>query len=85
MLVNMEKLKKKVRLPMSNIVMRNQAKRVYKERTKNIPKKQRISFSAFFEQYKAAISKAPPQPTETPIEEDFDISSVANVNELENK
>ena len=65
-------------------LFRRQAKKIYKEKTKEIPKNKRISFADFFKQYKHKHEHPDHTHTiETPkVEEDFDIGSLVNVNEI---
>ena len=67
--------------------LRNEAKKIYKENTKNIPKRNRIPFSQFFKEFKKMkrAQHAPadvnlPQEIESP--EDFNFEDLININEI---
>lgn len=69
---------------MNRDMLRAEAKRIYKEQTKNIPRRNRIPFSQFFKQFKKLKSKhkvdesAPP----TVEEEDFNFEDLINMNDI---
>lgn len=67
-------------MSLSRDVLRAEAKKIYKEQTKKIPKKQRIPFAQFFENYKKSKTIRPLEISEQA--EDFDIGQVVNVNEV---
>lgn len=65
-------------------LLRQEAKKVYKEQTKNVPKRQRIPFSEFFKQFKKL--KGSPGTSfdngEDSVVEDFDFENLVNINEI---
>jgi len=64
---------------------RAEAKKVYKERIKGVPKKQRLPFAKFFKQYKdMKLGKTPDteQVDMNTEETDFDFDNIINVNEI---
>lgn len=65
--------------------LRNEAKKVYKEKTKSIPKRNRIPFSQFFKQFKK--TRNPEQTSEVEVpetnQEDFDFEDIVNVNQID--
>lgn len=63
--------------------LRAAAKKVYKEKTKNIPKKQRIPFAQFFKQFKK--SKQLEKEVKPEVGEDFDFGDMVNVNDVDKK
>jgi hypothetical protein len=63
-------------------ILRREAKAVYKEKTKNIPRSKRIPFSKFFKEYINSKKKQDtliPQPQEI---DDFNFDDFINVNEI---
>ena len=58
-------------------VLRAEAKKIYKQQIKSIPKKQRITFAQFFENFKKSKKKEIVEVKE----EDFDIEQVVKLNE----
>jgi len=67
----------------SRILLRKEAKRLYKEQTKSIPKKQRLAFSEFYKRYKKMKNTdVEPEQVEKQIDEDFNFENFINVNEI---
>ncbi len=66
-------------------ILRREAKKVYKENTKNIPKRNRIPFSQFFKQYKKTRNTEQTPEVEVPETnpEDFDFENFVNVNQID--
>lgn len=66
-------------------ILRREAKKVYKENTKNIPKRNRIPFSQFFKQYKKTRNTGQTPEVEVPETnpEDFDFENFVNVNQID--
>lgn len=64
-------------------VLRVEAKKLYKEQTKGIPKRQRISFADFFKQYKGLKTKNDDSNEINTMNEDFDFTDLINVNEID--
>jgi len=67
--------------------LRREAKKIYKEQTKNIPRRNRIPFSEFFKRYKKMkvaeqLQKQQPVDTQEPDTEDFNFEDLINVNEI---
>lgn len=60
--------------------LRREAKKLYKEQTKGVPKKQRIPFAQFFKQYKRLRSGKIEQ--DVVPDEDFNFEDLVNVNEI---
>ena len=65
----------------SRDVLRKEAKKAYKDQTKNVPKRQRISFSQFFKQYKEFKFGKIDDVNIDNEEEDFDFESIINIDE----
>lgn len=64
----------------SRSLIRERAKKIYKEQAKSVPKNKRITFAQFFKQFKATQSSAT---EEAPgIEEDFDFDDMVNVTNI---
>lgn len=65
----------------SRAILREKAKKAYKEQIKGVPKKQRVPFAQFFKQFKD--DKAGKADTQVEAEEtDFDFDNIINVNEI---
>ena len=63
--------------------LRREAKKLYKEQTKGISKKQRLPFAQFFKQYRdIKLGKTDVPEPEIEAEEDFDFDNIINVNEI---
>lgn len=66
-------------------MLREEAKRVYKENAKKYPKKQRMPFSEFFKRYKKAIKdntiNKQQQQTAT-AKDDFDFNDMVSLNNI---
>ncbi len=66
-------------------VLRKEAKKLYKEQTKNVPKKQRVPFPQFFKHYRdlkmGKVSEELPVDIGT-TQEDFDLENMVNINEI---
>jgi hypothetical protein len=70
---------------LSRNALRNEAKKLYKEQIKGVPKKQRVPFSVFFKKYKKLKNEdsgEKPEVVQNIEEEDFDIENIINVNEI---
>lgn len=67
----------------SKSVLRNMAKRAYKEQTKSVPKKKRISFQQFYKQYVKLHSTVSTPSDNVVVEEDFDVNTLVNVNSVD--
>jgi hypothetical protein len=70
---------------MNRASLRAEAKKLYKEQTKGIPKKQRLPFAQFFKQYRAIKLGKVDDVTQADIdaeETDFDFDNIINVNEI---
>ena len=67
-------------------VMRKEAKKLYKEQTKNVPKKQRVPFSKFFKHYRdlklGKESDVPVDTDTTLTNEDFNFEDLVKVNDI---
>lgn len=64
-------------------ILKNEAKKIYKENTKNIPKKKRLPFSEFFKQYRKMKSQEAEQKQVVQPEagaEDFNFDDMVNIN-----
>lgn len=62
-------------------VLRNKAKKIYKDRIKTIPRKNRMPFPQFFKEFQKANQTANPI-VETD-EEDFNFDDLINTNEID--
>lgn len=64
----------------SRTMLRQKAKKIYKEQTKNVAKKQRIPFAEFFKQYKknTANTDINIDTNSEQVPEDFDFDSLVN-------
>lgn len=66
-------------------VMRKEAKKLYKEQTKNVPKRQRVPFSKFFKHYrdlKLGKETDVPDVEVAPANEDFNFEDLVKVNDI---
>lgn len=67
-------------------LFRQEAKKLYKEQVKKIPKKNRIPFADFYKKYKELKNNEHEHhhETDTPVSdtEDFDFENLVNVNEI---
>jgi len=63
-------------------LLREEAKRIYKENSKKVPKSKRIPFSQFFKQYKEAKKAQQPQEAAKAEQKDFDFGDMVNNNDL---
>lgn len=65
--------------------LRREAKKIYKEQTKNIPKRNRMPFAQFFKQFKKMRNQPVTPDVETPDleNEDFNFEDLVNVNEID--
>lgn len=63
---------------MKRDLLRNEAKKLYKEQTKGIPKKQRLPFAEFFKQYKILKVREGAEVNAENQEEDFDFGELVN-------
>jgi hypothetical protein len=71
-------------MSLSRDILRSQAKKIYKEQAKSVPKKQRLPFSKFYKQF-VKMQRNPVEQEEvatapTPATEDFDFQDMVNVN-----
>jgi len=64
----------------SRSVKRAEAKRLYKEQTKGIPKSQRITFAVFYKNYQKIIRQEKVEEIDTP--EDFNFDDMVNINTI---
>lgn len=64
----------------SRNLVREKAKKIYKEQAKGVPKNKRITFAQFFKQYKAI--QASPGEADPAVEEDFDFDDMVNVTNI---
>jgi hypothetical protein len=66
--------------------LRAEAKKLYKEQIKGIPKRQRLPFAKFFKQYKALklneTNKDKTEESAITEDTDFDFDNIINVNEI---
>lgn len=66
-------------------ILRKEAKKLYKEQTKNVPKKQRVPFPQFFKNYRdlkmGKVNEELPVDVGT-TQEDFNIEDMVNINEI---
>ena len=69
-------------MAVSREVLRQQAKKIYKEQTKSVPKRNRISFSEFFKKYRKNKKDGQPTEVQEPNTEDIDFEDLINVNEI---
>ncbi len=68
-------------------MLRREAKKVYKENTKNIPKRNRIPFAQFFKQFMKMRNTDQTPEIEVPDTnpEDFDFENFINVNQIDDE
>ena len=69
-------------MALSREVLRQQAKKAYKEQTKSAPKRNRIPFSEFFKKYRKNKKDGQSIDIQKPDTEDFDFEDLINVNEI---
>ncbi len=71
---------------LSRDLLRQKAKKIYKENVKNIPKNKRITFATFFKQYKNLSNSEQAAEAKTtepkPEAEDFNFENLVNVSEI---
>jgi len=69
---------------MNRSLLRQQAKKIYKENTKKIPKRKRILFADFFKQYKKMkdSDETPELEIPEPASEDFDFENLVNISAI---
>jgi len=67
----------------SRNLLRKEAKRIYKEQTKGVPKYKRIPFSEFFKQFKKSKSNSAINEQIKEVEEDFDFENFVNINNID--
>lgn len=61
-------------------LLRAEAKKLYKEQVKNVPKKSRMPFAQFYKELKKIkLNKQQQETTAVPVVEDFDLENVVNV------
>lgn len=65
---------------LSRSLLRAEAKKLYKEQVKGIPKRQRLPFSQFFKNYLKVKSGKVPENELPDVPEDFDFEDMVNVN-----
>lgn len=72
-------------MSMGREILRREAKKIYKEQTKNIPKRNRIPFSQFFKEFCKVKRQTVNPDVELPDldNEDFDFEKLVNVNEID--
>ena len=72
-------------MSMGREALRRAAKKIYKEQTKKIPKKQRMPFAQFFKQYKDMQNQKQAPDVDTPDSEneDFNFEDLVNINEID--
>lgn len=63
-------------------ILRKEAKKIYKEQTKSIPKRSRIPFPEFFKKYLATKKGKTDAVAPEPEGEDFDFDNFVNINEI---
>ena len=70
-------------------MLRNQAKRIYKEQIKKVPKKQRVPFAEFYKRFKDIQASQhnheqghTHEHVEHEVTEDFNFEDLVNVNEI---
>jgi hypothetical protein len=73
-------------MSLSRDVLRNKAKKVYKEQAKGVPSGQRIPFSKFYKQFikmqRNSVGQDETAVAATPATEDFDFQDMVNVNDV---
>ena len=64
--------------------LRAEAKKIYKQQVKGVPKKFRVPFATFFKQYREQKLKkqAEPEPEIESVNDDFDFENIININEI---
>lgn len=78
-------------MTINRAALRAEAKRLYKEQIKGVPKRQRLPFSEFFKRYRDMKFNKTDEPQlqeseellNTDIVEDFDFENIINVNEID--
>jgi len=61
-------------------LLRAEAKKIYKEQAKSVPKKSRMPFAQFYKDYKKMkLNKQQQDTTAVPVVEDFNLEDVINV------
>ena len=66
----------------SREALRREAKKIYKEKTKGIPRRNRIPFSQFFKQFKKMKAAEKAADVEVPQEDDFNFEDLVNINQI---
>ena len=72
-------------MSLSRDILRSQAKKIYKEQAKSVPKRQRLPFAKFYKQF-VKMQRNPVEQDEvaaaapTSTTEDFDFQDMVNVN-----
>ena len=61
---------------------REEAKRIYKENAKKVPKSKRMPFSEFYKQFKSAKKAQQSQPVVETEQKDFNFDEMVNKNDL---
>jgi hypothetical protein len=74
-----------VKMGISREALRREAKKIYKENTKSIQKRNRIPFSEFFKKYRKMKNTEKTPEVEVPDvdPEDFDFENFVNVNQID--
>lgn len=62
-------------------ILRKEAKKIYKQQIKDVPKHQRMPFAQFFKNYMKSLKQKPAIESEGN-EEDFDFDDLINMNNL---
>ena len=61
-------------------ILRAEAKKIYKEQTKSVPKKSRMPFAQFYKDFKKMkLNKQKQDTTAIPVAEDFNLEEIVNV------
>jgi len=72
-------------MSMGREALRREAKKLYKEQTKNIPRRNRVPFSQFFKQFRKLRNQDQTPEVEMPDleNEDFNFEDLVNINEVD--
>jgi len=69
-------------MSLSRTILRSQAKKIYKEQAKSVPKRNRIPFSKFYKQFVNMRTSRPVDDEAVAPGEDFDFGNIINVNAI---